>query len=255
MKRFISFSGGVESTAMCLLYGGTAKAITADTGWEHPEMYERWQEVEIRLRMIHPDFEIIRVKNEKHPGGLKEYAMDRSFFPSPIARYCTRMFKIEPIDAFLESHGECELMIGLNADESGKRTGNHGLKKNVRYSYPLIDNGITRAACLKLLRRVNLEPIFPPYMQRGGCVGCFFKSKKEYTAMAMLAPDQFAEVEDIENAIQDIRGEFYGIRDGIPSMKALRKTIENKGRLFETEDIYDLAATAVQTSCGVFCHR
>lgn len=72
MKRFISFSGGVESTAMCILYGANAKAITADTGWEHPEMYERWQEVEIRLRMIHPNFKIIRVKSSRHPGGLKQ---------------------------------------------------------------------------------------------------------------------------------------------------------------------------------------
>ena len=255
MKRFISFSGGVESTAMCLLYGGTAKAITADTGWEHPEMYERWQEVEIRLRMIHPEFEIIRVSSNKHPGGLRQYIKDQSFYPSFRARYCTRKFKIEPIDDFLSSQGECELMIGLNADEAGKRTGNHGLKKNVNYTYPLLDNGITRAACLRILKRFNLAPVFPPYMQRGGCVGCFFKSKKEYTAMAMLAPDQFRQVEEIEETIQDLRGKFYGVRDGIPSMKGLRLQVEAQQNLFETEDIYDIATAATQTSCGVFCHR
>jgi len=255
MKRFISFSGGVESTTLCLLYGGTAKAITADTGWEHPEMYERWQEVEIRLRMIHPDFEIIRVKNEDYPGGLPEYIREQKFFPSFRARYCTRKFKIEPIDRFLSSQGECELMIGLNADEAGKRTGNHGLQKNVQYTYPLLENGITRAACLKLLKRVGLEPVFPPYMQRGGCMGCFFKSKKEYTAMYLLAPDQFLEVENIEQDIQDARGKFYGIRDGIPSMKGMRLAIDASPMLFETEDIYDIAASEAQTSCGVFCHR
>lgn len=240
---------------MCLLYGGNAKAITADTGWEHPEMYERWQYVETRLKMIHPEFEIIRVKNEKYPGGLKQYIANRNFYPSHRARYCTQKFKIEPIDNFLGNQGECELMIGLNADEAGKRAGNYGLKKNVRYTYPLLDNGITRAACLRLLRRFNLEPVFPPYMQRGGCVGCFFKSKKEYAAMALLAPDQFHEVEDIEESIQDARGKFYGIRDGIPSMRDLRRKVETQGYLFEIEDIYDIAASEAQTSCGVFCHR
>ncbi len=255
MKRFISFSGGVESTALCLLYGDKAKAITADTGWEHPEMYERWQEVEIRLRMIHHAFEIIRVKNQDYPGGLPEYIREQKFFPSFYSRYCTRLFKIEPIDRFLSSQGECELMIGLNADEGGKRTGSHGLQRDVKYTYPLLDNGLTRAACLRLLRRHNLEPVFPPYMQRGGCVGCFFKSKKEYTAMHLLAPDQFREVEKIEQEIQDVRGQFYGIRDGIPSMKGLRVAIDSSPMLFETEDIYDIAAAEVQTSCGVFCHR
>ena len=255
MKRFISFSGGVESTAMCVLYGGKAKAITADTGWEHPEMYERWRTVEGKIREIHQDFEIIYVKSERHPAGLKQYIQDQSFYPSFRARYCTRKFKIEPIDEFLSAQGECELMIGLNAEEAGKRTGNHGLKKNVKYSYPLLDNGITRAGCLRLLRRYGLEPAFPPYMQRGGCVGCFYKSKKEYTAMALLAPDQFREVEEVEQTIQDARGKFYGVRDGIPSMKGLRLALESAPTLFEVEDIYDTAAAEAQTSCGVFCHR
>lgn len=254
MNKYISFSGGVESTAMCLLYGANAKAITADTGWEHPEMYERWQEVERKIQEIHPGFEVIRVKSDKAKS-LKEYAKEQKFFPSFRSRYCTRMFKIEPIDAYLSAQGNCELMIGLNADEEGKRTGNHGLRKNVKYSYPLIEHGITRAACIQLLKRFDLEPQFPPYMQRGGCVGCFFKSKKEYTAMFLLAPEQFAEVEEVEETIQDVRGEFYGIRDGIPSMRKLREQITAQQMLFGTDDIYDLAAQEIQTSCGVFCHR
>jgi len=36
MKRFIAFSGGVESTAMCLLYGKGATAVFTDTGNKHP---------------------------------------------------------------------------------------------------------------------------------------------------------------------------------------------------------------------------
>jgi len=42
MQKFISFSGGVESTTMCVLYGKDAKAIWADAGAEHDFMYERW---------------------------------------------------------------------------------------------------------------------------------------------------------------------------------------------------------------------
>ena len=73
--------------------------------------------------------------------------------------------------------------------------------------------------------------------------------------MALLAKDQFAEVEEIEETIQDVRGKFYGIRDGIPSMKGLRNQLEAQGTLFAIEDIYDIAAAEAQTSCGVFCHR
>ena len=39
-KQYISFSGGVESRTMALLYGDKADAIFSDTGSEHDELYE-----------------------------------------------------------------------------------------------------------------------------------------------------------------------------------------------------------------------
>ena len=69
MERYISFSGGVESTTMCILYGADAKGIWADTGSEHKKMYERIETVEKQIKKIHPDFEIIKVKGSaKHKG-------------------------------------------------------------------------------------------------------------------------------------------------------------------------------------------
>ena len=46
LKRFISFSGGVESTTMCVLFGKGTTAIWCDTGAEHDLMYQRINEVE-----------------------------------------------------------------------------------------------------------------------------------------------------------------------------------------------------------------
>lgn len=62
MKRFISLSGGVESTTMCILYGADAIGIWADTGAEHQLMYDRIDEVEARIKEIHPRFELVRLK-------------------------------------------------------------------------------------------------------------------------------------------------------------------------------------------------
>jgi 3'-phosphoadenosine 5'-phosphosulfate sulfotransferase (PAPS reductase)/FAD synthetase len=62
MKRFISFSGGVESTTMCLLYGKGATAIWCDTGAEHGEMYERINKVEDYLKDFHNgEFNLIKI--------------------------------------------------------------------------------------------------------------------------------------------------------------------------------------------------
>jgi hypothetical protein len=250
-KQFIAFSGGVESTTMCLLYGAVAQPIFADTGWEHQAMYDRLDDVEEKLRAIHgDDFHVLRVKSDT--GTLQGYIERQKFVPSFRARFCTRMFKIEPIDAFLRQYEDegAELLIGLNAEE-GDRTGNHGLLPFVEYRYPLLDAGYTRGKCRELLQRFDLYPVFPPYMQRGGCVGCFFKSKREFAAMAHLAPDEAYGVADLEDAVQDVREDHYGVRDGIPHMRAF---LDNaRASLFTGEEMY--TADTIHTSCGVFCHR
>ena len=108
MKRFISFSGGVESTAMCLLYGKGATAIFCDTGSEHKKMYERLNYVENMIKTFHcGDFELVRIKPSKVYKGVKydsltEYIKAAKYFPSGQRRFCTADFKIKPIDDFLK---------------------------------------------------------------------------------------------------------------------------------------------------------
>jgi len=259
IKRFISFSGGVESTTMCILYGNGAKAIFADAGAEHKKMYERIEKVENEIRKIHPDFEIIKVKGKaKHKGeyyeSLEDLAIAYKFMPSGQARYCTRYFKIEPIDEYLKSVGECELMIGLNLDEENSREGNWGLNENVRYTYPLIDDGLTRDDCEKILKEHGLHPNMPVYMSRGGCRMCFFKSEKEYRAMYHLAKDEFLEVMAFEEDIQDKRKRFYSIMGNGKSLRQLM--VQEQKERFQFPDIEELyKSLKKETSCGAFCHR
>ena len=252
MKKFISFSGGVESTTMCVLFGKQADAIFSDTGFEHKEIYERIDLVEQWVKSFHRlDFKVHRIRNEKHDS-LQDYIRKQKFYPNFQARYCTRMFKIEPMDKFLEQYKDegVELMIGLNADEIDKRTGNHGNKAFIKYSYPLADNGITRVMCKTILEKAELLPQFPVYMQRGGCVGCYYKSKKEFEAMALMNPDEFKIVELLEMKIQDKRDKFFSILQGI-TMKQIRESVSNL--IFKPEEIYPIINDA--TNCGVFCNR
>ena len=257
MKRFIAFSGGVESSAMCILYGKGATAIFTDTGSEHAEMYFRIDRMEAALKEIHNgDFQLIRLwasvtaKGEK-VNSLTEYVNMMQFFPSGADRFCTRMFKIAPLDNFLKSHGESELLIGLNADETD-REGNHGLLANVKYRYPLQEDGYTRQDCVDLLEKHGLKPDFPAYMRRGGCIFCPFKSKKEYAAMVHLAPDEIDLVRVLEEKVQDKRGKYYRIRQNMPAMRDFIE-IEKNNLFGDLSPYYD--ASEEQYSCGVFCHR
>jgi len=250
-KKFISFSGGVESTTMCVLFGRGVKAIFADTGFEHQIIYDRLDLVERWCKKEWGnDFEIIRVKNDKYIS-LPDYILESHFYPNFQSRYCTRMFKIEPIDKYLDQFKDkgVELMIGLNAEETD-RTGNHGNKAFINYRYPLIENVITRQKCIEVLKHVGLKPQFPPYMKRGGCIGCYFKSVKEYEAMALLNPSEFKVVEDLESNMQDIRQDFFSIHQNMP-MKQIRENVSNL--IFKPEEIYPVVNDV--TMCGVFCNR
>lgn len=251
-KNFISFSGGVESTTMCVLFGKDADAIFSDTGFEHDEIYKRIEVIESWCKDFHrSDFKVHRIRNEEH-GSLVDYIKDQKFYPSYQSRFCTRLFKIEPIDKFLEQFKDegVTLYIGLNADEIEQRTGNHGNKPFVNYRYPLAENGLTRSKCEAILKRADLLPQFPAYMKRGGCIGCYYKSRKEYEAMALLNPKEFNQVMELEEEIQDRRKEFFSILENKP-MRQIKTDVSNM--LFTPDEIYPVINTA--SKCGVFCNR
>lgn len=247
---------------MALMFGRDAQCIFTDTGAEHPEMYSRLDDVEERLRKIHGvSFNIIRIKAENADGtgtdNLTDYILHYGYFPSPVARFCTRAFKIEPMNKFLANVGECELMVGLNADEQDKRDGNLGTNPNIKISYPLIDLGITRAKAIAAIKAYELEPRLPVYMRRGGCIYCPFKSNKEYIAMAHLAPSQLEYVANLEEKVHALARnkdkKFYGVRHGIPSMRGLIE--DEKLSMFTSAEMYDQQPDEIGTPCGVFCHR
>jgi hypothetical protein len=258
MKQFISFSGGVESSTMAVLFSTKADAIFSDTGFEHAEIYKRIDLVENWCKQNQrSDFKIHKIKAKAKLHGIEidnlpDYIREAKYYPSWNSRYCTTEFKIKPIDNYLEQYKNegVELMIGLNADEIEQRTGNHGNKPYIKYSYPLADNNLTREKCKTILKYAKLLPEFPVYMQRGGCVGCFYKSKKEYYAMALLNPKEFEKVEMLENDIQDIREDFYTILEKT-SMKNIREFALSS--IFKPEQMY--AQINNVTKCGVFCNR
>jgi 3'-phosphoadenosine 5'-phosphosulfate sulfotransferase (PAPS reductase)/FAD synthetase len=259
MKRFISFSGGVESTTMCILYGKGATAIWCDTGAEHKEMYERIDKVETYLKEFHSgDFNIVKISGEKIYkkqiyNSLEKLIIACKVMPSSQMRFCTNYFKAAPIDKYLKEQGESELMIGFNYDEQG-RTGSLEKMKNVKYTYPLIEDGYDRNDCEEILKKNGMHPNFPVYMMRGGCKMCFFKSEKEYKAMYHLNKSEFLEVLTFEEQIQDKRLNFYSIMGNGKSLRQLSKECEQEKLMFnDIELLYK--SLKKETSCGAFCHR
>lgn len=271
MKRFISMSFGVESTTMGILYGKGATAIWCDTGWEHKEMYKRVDFVEKRLKEIHDgDFTLLRIKPDCFIKGrrvkkLQTAIVRYKYMPSKQARYCTRMFKIEPIDNFLATQEiqvpykySCELMIGLNADEEpgADRTGNLMKCKDVKYSYPLYESGIDRDECEQILYSYGLHPEFPIYMQRGGCEGCIFKEVAEFKALYFFDRKTFLRNRRLEESVQDERKKFFTLSMTGRSFANIQNECERELQQWgEDEVIRMYKKIKPSQSCGAFCHR
>jgi 3'-phosphoadenosine 5'-phosphosulfate sulfotransferase (PAPS reductase)/FAD synthetase len=262
MKTFISLSGGVESTTMCLLYGKNATAIWADTGAEHEEMYARIDLLEKVFTEMHEGFTLVRVKARTSAYGrvfdnLIKYIRRARLLPSGQRRFCTDRFKIQPIERYLKSQGECELLIGFNADEEpGKaRVGNLMKLKNVKYRYPLYEDGFDRDDCEHLLRSNGIHPEFPVYMRRGGCFMCFYKSPAEYKAMYFLDNKTFRKVQRLERNVQDKRKTYYSLLSG-KTLDQIEAECRAEARMFKRKELIAMyEKQPAGKTCGAFCNR
>lgn len=257
MKKYISFSGGVESRTMALLYGKGATLLFSDTDAEHNALYAETEKfVELCKEWHKGDIEFVKViPTANHKGieinGLMNYIKETKFFPNQMSRFCTRIFKVEAIDKYLKDKGQCKLLIGFNADEEN-RLGSLEKMPNVVYDYPLVRAGWGRDDCENFLRHYGLHPHFPAYMSRGGCKMCFFKSVKEYKAMYYLDREEFNEVMQLEESLQDKRGKFYAIHSSGKTMRQIMNECQNE-LPFDFTEIYKDANK--KTTCGAFCMR
>lgn len=246
MNQFISFSGGKDSTALALIMED-ATPIFADTGAEFDEIYahiDKFERVTGR--------EVVRVSVGE---SLLDYIKLSKFMPGHRARYCTRMFKINPINAFLQANLPAELYIGLRADEpEDMRVGNLTEMSGLDIRYPLREQGIGLWDVLRICDRYDLLPRYPVYMARGGCKNCFYKRKAEVWAMAQLVPDVLDELQALEESVQDERGRFAVM---FPNAGASIADIRAQQFMFDPEDVYRDAAHGGDKGqvCGLFCHR
>lgn len=267
MKRYISFSGGVESTTMCVLYGRGAVALFADGGIEEPEMYERIDYCDNKLKELHNgDFEIVKIKPQVTAKGvlcntIYEAAMVWQYFPSQQARWCTKEFKIKAIDNYLSKEKErVELMIGFNAEEEPEkdRTGNFMTLSNVDYIYPLYTDGYTRKECEEILSIHGLLPNLPIYMSRGGCRTCFYKNRKELKAKYIFNPIGFLEDKQFEIDLNEKsqRSKFYSINISAGSYQSIQDEVDREIQTWGIANVKNMYKTvSPHKPCGAFCHR
>lgn len=215
MKRILSYGAGVNSTAILVLaLQGKIEMpdwiIFSDTGAEWPETYRYMNHLESKEKRIRITY--ITGGNKKKT--LIDFCREKGIIPSALNRWCSDEWKIIPVErlsrAIGQESGEDHIMwIGIDAGEShraGRRK--RGGKK---VEYPLIELGIDRSGCRKLIKEYGLGvPV------KSGCYICPYQSIKDWIRLKRDYPELWKIVLELEKPTRE-RGWTY--RSGYSSIE------------------------------------
>ena len=219
-RTVLSCGGGVDSTAMAVLIcQGELEppdyAVMVDTGyektltmkyvreWIQPKLAEAGVTLNIiRTRDYNPDQRII------NPDGFCNCplfrASDKTGRGNRLSTCCNDGWKAKVIRKWLAENGvhRYQSIIGIAADEAHRqRKPTRALYTN---RYPLVEMGLTREACIKLITDAGWpEPI------HSSCIMCGLQSDGEFWHMKYNAPEDFKRACEIEDEIHQQQPDIF----------------------------------------------
>lgn len=162
--------------------------VITPTGDELPEMFAHWRHLSELLGAplvpITSGFTLSSLID--HFGAL----------PNWRQRWCTRVLKLEPFQAYLLRKVPAVSYVGLRADEGERAGAVYGPVDGVTQRYPLREWGWKVADVLAYLDQRGVE-----IPARTDCARCFFQRLGEWWRLWKEHPDAFADAEAQELAI------------------------------------------------------
>jgi hypothetical protein len=203
-RHILSLSGGKDSAALAIYMRDRVpemEYIFHDTDKELPETYEYLARLEAILGKP-----IVKTSpTDTFDHWLAVYG---GMLPSNHRRWCTRMLKLKPFEAYV-GDGLVVNYVGLRADE--KRVGYISTKANITAVYPFQEDGLVRADIMRILEDSGLG--LPLYMawgrSRSGCFFCFYQQKIEWVRLFETHPDLFERAREYEERAVQHGEQFY----------------------------------------------
>ena len=197
MRHVLSLSGGKDSAALAIYMRdriSEMEYVFSDTGKELPETYEYLERIEDYLgRHVH------RLNSELSFDHW--YDVYGGMIPSNHRRWCTKMLKLKPFEAFVGDDPVINY-VGLRADEN--RTGYISHKPNITPVYPFQQDGLKLEDIKEILMSSGVG--MPPYTawgrSRSGCFFCFYQQKIEWVRLKERHPDLFEAAKSYERPFE-----------------------------------------------------
>jgi len=198
MRHVCGISGGKDSSALAVYLRQTRPDIDVeyffcDTGAELPETYEYLTRLETVLGKP-----IARLNAER--GFDHWFEVYRGMLPSPQVRWCTRMMKIAPLEAWIGDEPTTSY-VAIRADEASRK-GYISTKPNITSVFPFVEEDIDHERVLRILDDAGIGlPSYYEWRTRSGCYFCFYQRKAEWVGLAERHPDLFERAVAIENKV------------------------------------------------------
>ena len=237
MVNILSLGCGVNSVAL-LVWAAQGKiqvdeAVFADPGSEEPETYEYWQNVIVPFCF---DNEINLARLNREGNLLKEECIEKKIIPIRAWRWCTDKWKIKVVRNYaFQKYGkekEVNFIIGFSSDEKER-----GEKCVLGNKYPLIEKGIDREGCKKIIQEVEFthnKPKGLPIPVKSGCSFCVFKSREAWLSLLKNHPEKYAEAEQLEKNCSRYPEMFLAYPE-IGTLESLRKQYEANKKISAPE--------------------
>ena len=199
MNQVVSWSGGKDSTAMLLrmieLGEQIDGIISADTGFEYPEMYEYIDRI---IKYINRDVTILKAESglwdkwfygKVTRGKYKGKQRGFPFVVNPC--WFSREAKIKPLQK--AQHDADVVCVGIAFDESKRIK-----KTNPKIRYPLVEWGWTEQNCADYLEKKGLSNLLYQNLSRTGCWLCPKQSNQSLYFLWKYHPELWLKLKQYE---------------------------------------------------------
>jgi 3'-phosphoadenosine 5'-phosphosulfate sulfotransferase (PAPS reductase)/FAD synthetase len=162
------------------------EVVYADHGTDWPETRSYVD------MLIGKGYPITILETRRDGLNLYDYYYKHRFIPLRFVRACTRLYKLAPLNDYIKT--PCIVYIGIDAAESHRATKIiDGQRDGEEKLFPLIDEGLDRKACIKLIEGHGL-----PSPIKSGCYICPFMGLSQWRELRTKHPDLYCKAKSLE---------------------------------------------------------